>query len=135
MNSSCTKNGGRLFSLTPGARKTERLLVQKKKKILRLLQGPKARLMHQRKIEASSPGELSEESYLFTQDGLGGHINNSRRLFTKGLSVSECRKIVCGLVDLDRGGAVYSPEKVSSPPHTQSSLQPKQAAFSLSKGV
>lgn len=72
--------------------------------------------MHQRKIEASGPEELSEESYLFTQDGLGGHINNSRRLSTKSLSVSECRKIVCGLVDLDHGGALYSPEKVSTPP-------------------
>jgi len=71
--------------------------------------------MHQRKIEGSSPGELSEENYLFTQDGLGGHINNSRRLLTKSLSVSECRKIVCGLVDLDHGG-VCAPQRRSPPP-------------------
>lgn len=113
-------------------RKRLKRLSPKKKKnffFLRLFQGPKARLMHQRKIEASGPGELSEENaYLFTQDGLGGAIN-SRSLLTK--SLSECRKAVCALVGVDHGGVcMYSPETVSTPcVHNLNSNQNKQPFF------
>lgn len=108
---------------------------KKKKKNLRLFQGPQARLMHQREREASGPRELSEENgHLFTHGGSGGPVDDSRSLLTERLSVAECRRAVCGLVDADHGGAVGSPEEVSAPCIHSLSSDPKQAAFSLSKG-
>lgn len=54
-----------------GVRKTKILLIPKQKK-LRLLQGPKGRIIHRRNLEVSSPRDLTENTYLCTSDGLGG---------------------------------------------------------------
>lgn len=58
-----------------------------------------------------------------------------RVYWQKAFSVSECRKTACGLVATDRQGALYSPEKVSTPcihsPSPKQNKQPFRAARGL----
>lgn len=58
-----------------------------------------------------------------------------RVYWQKAFSVSECRKTACGLVDTDPQGALYSPEKLSTPCiHSPSPKQNKQP-FHAARGL
>lgn len=58
-----------------------------------------------------------------------------RAYWQKAFSVSECRKTACGLVDTDPQGALYSPEKLSTPCiHSPSPKQNKQP-FHAARGL
>lgn len=88
MTSWGTADVGGLFisAQPPGEGKRLKDFLVRKKKHLRLSERPKARIMHQRKLEAFGPRGLSEGStYPFTLDGLGGDRNESRSPLTKGL--------------------------------------------------
>lgn len=89
MNSWGTEDVGRLFISAQPPEEGKRLkdFLVRKKKHLRLLERPKARIMHQRKLEAFGPRDLSERStYPCTLDGLGGDRNKSGTLLTQGLA-------------------------------------------------
>lgn len=120
---------GRGWGLT-GVRKIKILLIPQQKN-LRLLQGPKGRII------SKEPGGLHSQrphrEHLPVFFRWARWRQNSTFCWQKASSVPECRKAACGFTGIDHQGAVDSPERPLPPVYTTPALT-KQEAFSASKG-